>query len=194
MATMAVAANITEATNMLEEGEVSLLKRGNIKGSFYGRGIKSVGASGAVFLTTRRIIFVPKSSSISRSNRAFWSERGNMISIRLAEITKHRFIQPLFGANAIYVRVPLRNGDEGDHMKCKLCFYSGGVGTFLAAFLRIMSSLRQTTTRVGGIAVARARPIVMQAEAQIVDDIRGGPQHPNDPTTVWVSDAIVIEE
>ena len=58
MATMAVAANITEATNMLEEGEVSLLKRGNIKGSFYGRGIKSVGASGAVFLTTRRIIFV----------------------------------------------------------------------------------------------------------------------------------------
>ena len=176
---------------MLEPGETSLLKRNNIKGSFYGPGMSTVNASGAVYLTTRRIIFVPKRNS--RSNREFWAQQGNMVSIRLGKITKHRFNQPIFGANSIYVRVP-HTDPQIEFMKCKLGFYSGGVGTFLAAFLRLMRS-RQAVATHGGVAVAEVRPMVMQAEAEVAvaTAIRGAPRNPNDPTTVWISDAIVVD-
>ena len=175
---------------MLEPGETSLLKRNNIKGSFYGPGMSTVNASGAVYLTTRRIIFVPKRNS--RSNRQFWAQHSNMVSMQLGKITKHRFNQPIFGANSIYVRIPHLN-PELECMKCKLSFYSGGVGTFLAAFLRLMRALEHPP-RAGGVVVAEARPMVMHAEAQLATAIRGAPLNPNDPTAIWISDAIIVDE
>ena len=174
---------------MLEPGETSLLKRNNIKGSFYGPGMSTVNASGAVYLTTRRIIFVPKRNS--RSNREFWAQQGNMVSIRLGKITKHRFNQPIFGANSISLRILHLNPREC--MKCKLSFYSGGVGTFLAAFLRLLRALEHPPT-AGGAVVAEAQPMAMHAEVQLATAIRGAPLNPNDPTAIWISDAIIVDE
>ena len=187
----AEAATSATSNSMLEPGETSLLQRGNIKGTFYGSGMSTVNTRGTAFLTTRRIIFVPK--RVSRGQRQFYEERGQVVSIRLSEIVKHRFNQPLFGANSIYVRVP-HTDPQIEFMKCKLGFYSGGVGTFLAAFLRLMRS-RQAVATHGGVAVAEVRPMVMQAEAEVAGAtaIRGAPRNPNDPTTVWISDAIVVD-
>ena len=36
--------------------------------------------------------------------------------------------------------------------------------------------------------------MVMHAEAQLATAIRGAPLNPNDPTAIWISDAIIVDE
>jgi len=49
----------------------------------------------------------------------------------------------LFGANNIAGRVIIAVEGVEQRMKWKLAFYSGGVGTFLMAFMQLMRARRQ---------------------------------------------------
>ncbi len=77
-------------------------------------------------------------------------------------------------------------------MKWKLAFYSGGVGTFLMAFLTLMRNCRANRLRLQDVPTAEVRPFV--AEAHVVQHILAAPMDPSDPTVMWVSDAVIVDE
>jgi len=134
---------------MLEDGERSIHQRGNIKASFSGTAIKSISDSGTVYLTNLRIIFKPKSR---RRNSRFWEENGGIMSLKLADIFKEKFNQPLFGANNMTGRCAISPSQvTGHEIYWKLSFYSGGISTFLMAITRLLKDIRRQRVLSDGV-------------------------------------------
>lgn len=119
-----------------KQGETFVLKRKDIIFEVKLPGGKGkLKAKGIFYLTSQRMVFVAH----EKKNR----EDFGAFEAPLSLIKKQSFEQPIFGAN--YLELHVDTG-ENDTM-CGICvtyfsFYSGGCGTFLPIFSRIMKELR----------------------------------------------------
>lgn len=171
---------------LLHRGERPLLRRSDIHMTASGPGLPKSKAksTGTVFLTTQRLVFMPKKASDPQ------------MDIELGGISAEKFNQPIFGANSISGTASscsfMANGisHPTSMVKWKFAFFSGGVGTFLNVFLRILAFVRQDNPE--NIAVAQASYVATQA---VVEQLVGpaAPMDASDPSEVWVSDAYVVD-
>ena len=112
------------------------------------------------------------------------------MEIELRSIQSEKFNQPIFGANSISGMASSNaapgGGGANAVVKWKFAFYSGGVGTFLNVFLRILAFVRQENGE--NIAVAQASYVATPAVAAVVEQLVGpaAPMDASDPSEVWV--------
>jgi len=168
---------------LLRRGERPLLRRMDIHMAASGPGVPrgKTKATGTLFLTTQRLMFMPKKQS------------DRQLDIELQGILTNKFNQPVFGANNIS-GTALSQGADGAEgtVKWKFAFYSGGVGTFLNVFLRMLAFVRQDD---GHVTVAHASYVATPAVAEVVEQLVGSaaPMDASDPSEVWISDAYVVD-
>ena len=112
----------------LRAWEKPLLKRDNMHMRAKG-GEVNLSSRGELFLTTQRMIFVPKKTN------------AEPLELELSHVTGERFNQPIFGVNNISGAL---TGPISLQWKCS--FYSGGAGTFLHVFFKIMAFVRRQET------------------------------------------------
>ncbi len=104
--------------------------------------------------------------------------------IPLGLLSKEEFKQPIFGSNYITgVCKPLFNILPGD-IKFKIWFMEGGCGTFVPAFLNMVSSLRRNQNKGHDQKFMNTIASGQFAKTAYVD--------PNDPSTIFLEQPDVI--
>lgn len=152
----------------LAQGETSVLRRDGIKLRVKGSGLPvnvPKKGQGSIFLTTKRLIFVPKGRLVSP------------FEVGLKGITNEQFNQPVFGANSIS---GVSQEALGVPVRWNFTFTTGGVGTFLHVFQATLHYVRVTLHRSGRLVDARAELI-------------GPHMDPMDPSRVWLAEAVVLD-
>eukprot|EP00615_Pteridomonas_danica_P019128 CAMPEP_0114378864 /NCGR_PEP_ID=MMETSP0102-20121206/1887_1 /TAXON_ID=38822 ORGANISM="Pteridomonas danica, Strain PT" /NCGR_SAMPLE_ID=MMETSP0102 /ASSEMBLY_ACC=CAM_ASM_000212 /LENGTH=159 /DNA_ID=CAMNT_0001533795 /DNA_START=157 /DNA_END=637 /DNA_ORIENTATION=- len=146
---------------------------------------------GTLYLTSARIIFVPKTGK----KTAFWKNNQQAMSIRFTDIKKERFNQPMFGANNIAGLVSIESDSGNVDMKWKFTFNNGGedYGVFeVYESDKKDPSNEERQARENGVVTAEA--FAFHVDAVAVDSILQAPQDARDPTSLWSDEAVFIGE
>mmetsp|Transcript_115195 Transcript_115195/g.372688 ORF Transcript_115195/g.372688 Transcript_115195/m.372688 type:complete len:221 (+) Transcript_115195:94-756(+) len=156
-----------------QSGEAFALKRDNIdfecilpRGKLWGKG--------CFFLSSKRIVFVCLSKSCRADFKSF--------EIPLATLLEPKFNQPIFGANYLSgLATPTQAGGPlgGSPAAWSLTFNSGGCGTFLPLFYRLLAELQEASQASSGSSVAQAAQDGRLGQVAYVD--------PSDPSVLFLS-------
>ena len=155
-------------------GEMFVLSRSGIAFSAKS-GRTKFDASGDLYLSTLRLVFVSKSGTGLQG-----------FDIPMATISEESFNQPIFGANNLTGTSPPLNSDLTEPITWRLGFNNGGVGTFLPLYFRILSEMRRRMSQ--GPATASAE-VFSAADAQQI--VHAAFVDPNDPSKLYVSQPAV---
>lgn len=171
---MALNPELTEARfPAVLEGEQQVASRPGVSCAIQVEGLPTLSASGALFLSTLRLIFVadkPKTLSCGTRFESF--------SLPLAGLQQEKFHQPAFGCNYLAGTVaPQEASGILSDVRFKLYFKRGGAGTFLTLFFGALRQCRAWMSRQDET-VRQARIPVAQVVEAAMD--------PQDPTSVYI--------
>ena len=164
-------------------GELFLLMRKGISGSFKIPGIGQVKGKGVLYMTTLRLVFVATPPQTDRSGHQF-----SAFDMPVAYISSEKFNQPIFGANNLSGTCePIAEMGLQGPTTFKLTFRHGGCGTFLHSFLRLVAESRAAAQRATAMAATAFTQTVVSGQFQqqaYVD--------PNDPSVIFVSQPAAV--
>lgn len=128
-------------TPMSKVGEFFLLQRSGVSISISCDGLpKLKSRSATLFLTTSRLVLVPKKQVAHKDGFVF-----KAFEIPLDRLHEEKFNQPLLGANNLSGSVEPTPGSGLDvFAMCRIYFNNGGAGTFLPMFFRAVLESRRT--------------------------------------------------
>lgn len=159
-----------------QSGEAFVLKRDGIDFECtLPQGSKLWARRGSFFLSSTRIVFVSGKSTCRADFKSFEMPLGTM--------QDYKFNQPIFGANYLSGTItPVDLSDTssplvGGRTSFSLTFNSGGCGTFLPLYFRLLSEAQE---RSGNASLAEAAQAGrLQQEVAFVD--------PSDPSVLYLS-------
>eukprot|EP00300_Choanocystis_sp_HF-7_P027565 c32709_g1_i1.p1 GENE.c32709_g1_i1~~c32709_g1_i1.p1 ORF type:complete len:192 (+),score=42.30 c32709_g1_i1:56-631(+) len=159
--------------------EIFALRRSGMRAII--RGPFSFSLDGEIFVSTLRIIFVPKDQ---RNVMAF--------DIPLANIRNEKFNQPIFGCNNLsFTLEPIPGGGIEQVSEWKIEFRDGGCGSFLELFLRSLFAMRETLSNGRRVRDHQQHPFSQSVgngtfSSTVFTD-------PSDPSTVYVASAVTTQ-
>lgn len=164
-------------------GELFLLMRKGISGSFTVPGIGKVKGKGVLYMTTLRLVFVATPPVADKAGHQF-----SAFDMPVAYISNEKFNQPIFGANNLSGTCePITEMGLQGPTTFKLTFRHGGCGTFLHSFLRLVAESRAAAQRNAAMAATAFTQTVVSGQFQqqaYVD--------PNDPSVIFVSQPAAV--
>jgi len=164
-------------------GELFLLMRKGISGTFKVPGIGQVKGKGVLYMTTLRLVFVATPPVADRSGHQF-----SAFDMPVSYVSSEKFNQPIFGANNLTGTCePIAEMGLQGPTTFKLTFRHGGCGTFLHSFLRLVAESRAAAQRNAAmVATAFTQQVVSgQFQQQAYVD-------PNDPSVIFVSQPAAV--
>lgn len=112
-------------------GELIVLRRPGVSFEATSKRYGKVSGSGEVFLSSHRIVFIPKTSS-----------RPDFVSyeLEMVEVLNEKFEQPIFGAN--YISGETIGPNESEKSVWSLTLHDGGCGTILPVLADLLRRAR----------------------------------------------------